>query len=70
VFMVKPMSRRAAIFTTASLAPAQTSASDLDRVKVGAAAPAFELPSASGGKLSLESLKGKNTVLVFYRGYW
>jgi hypothetical protein len=30
----------------------------------------FELPSASGGKLRLSSLRGKEVVLVFYRGYW
>ena len=44
--------------------------SDLNRIKVGDAAPAFDLPSAAGGKLSLTSLRGKNVVLVFYRGYW
>jgi cytochrome oxidase Cu insertion factor (SCO1/SenC/PrrC family) len=42
----------------------------LNRVAVGAAPPAFELPSASGTKVSLASLAGKNVVLVFYRGYW
>lgn len=46
------------------------SASDLNRVKVGDPAPGFDLPAASGTRLTLESLKGKNVVLVFYRGYW
>jgi peroxiredoxin len=44
--------------------------SDLDRVAVGANPPAFELPAADGTRVSLESLAGKNVVLVFYRGYW
>ncbi len=30
----------------------------------------FELPTAAGGKLRLSSLRGKEVVLVFYRGYW
>ncbi len=46
------------------------SPSDLDRIKPGDAAPDFELPAASGGKLRLSSLRGKDVVLVFYRGYW
>lgn len=54
----------------AGTAIAQTPASDLDRVKVGDDALPFDLPSAAGGKVSLASLRGKNTVLVFYRGYW
>ncbi|GAB4406006.1 MAG: hypothetical protein OHK0021_17770 [Bryobacter sp.] len=49
---------------------AQQTAGDLERVQVGAEAPGFELPSLEGGKLSLASLRGKNVVLVFYRGYW
>jgi len=54
----------------AGLALAQEGPADLDRVKVGAMPPAFELPSADGGSVSLSSLKGKDVVLVFYRGYW
>ena len=54
----------------AGLAIAQEGPADLDRVKVGAMPPAFDLPSAGGGKVSLNSLKGKDVVLVFYRGYW
>jgi hypothetical protein len=43
---------------------------DLNRVAVGATAPDFELPSAAGGSFKLGGLRGKNVVLVFYRGYW
>jgi peroxiredoxin len=45
-------------------------ATDLNRVAVGSVAPDFELPSPTGGKVKLSSLRGKNVVLVFYRGYW
>ncbi len=54
----------------AAMAMAQPSPSDLDRVKVGQVPPEFDLPSASGGKMTLASLRGKNVVLVFYRGHW
>ena len=31
----------------------------------------FELPSATGGEVALESYLGdKNVVVVFYRGFW
>lgn len=40
------------------------------RAAIGDEAMDFELPSASGGKLRLSSLRGKDVVLVFYRGYW
>ncbi len=43
---------------------------DLNRVAVGTMAPDFELPSTAGGNIRLSSLRGKNVVLVFYRGYW
>jgi hypothetical protein len=46
------------------------SPTDLNRVVPGTMAPDFELPSAEGGKLKLSSLRGRNVVLVFYRGYW
>jgi cytochrome oxidase Cu insertion factor (SCO1/SenC/PrrC family) len=49
---------------------AQTAASDLNRVQVGAVAPAFELPDAEGKVVRLADLRGKSVVLVFYRGYW
>ncbi len=37
----------------------------------GDIAPKFELPSGTGGTVSLASFAGdKNVVLVFYRGFW
>ena len=54
----------------ASLTQAADGPSDLDRVKIGATPPSFTLPAADGSRVSLESLKGRNVVLVFYRGYW
>jgi len=69
--MSTPLSRRVSLFAMAGLAVAQQpSPSDLNRVKVGDLAPAFDLPSAAGGNLTLQQLRGKNAVLVFYRGYW
>jgi hypothetical protein len=47
-----------------------SSPTDLKRVVPGVVAPDFELPSSAGGTLKLSSLRGKNVVLVFYRGYW
>jgi peroxiredoxin Q/BCP len=35
-------------------------------LKVGTIAPGFNLPSDGGGKISLNSLKGKKVVLYFY----
>jgi peroxiredoxin Q/BCP len=35
-------------------------------LKVGGKAPDFNLPSSTGEKISLKSLKGKNVVLFFY----
>jgi AhpC/TSA family len=59
------------VLLLAALAYAQSPpASDLNRVAVGSVAPDFELPSSAGGKLKLSGLRGKNVVLVFYRGYW
>ena len=61
-----------AVFLLAALAGGQVapSPSDLNRVAVGTVAPDFELPSAAGGNLKFSSLRGRNVVLVFYRGYW
>jgi len=40
-------------------------------VKVGDGAPAFELMSSAGEKVSLEDYKGKKmVVLTFSRGHW
>ena len=49
----------------ADLAP-----SDLDRVRAGQTVPDFTLQKSDGGDLTLSSLRGKNLVLVFYRGHW
>ncbi len=46
------------------------SPSDLDRVQAGQTAPDFTLQKPSGDPLTLSSLRGKNVVLVFYRGHW
>jgi cytochrome oxidase Cu insertion factor (SCO1/SenC/PrrC family) len=43
---------------------------DLDRVQAGQSAPDFTLPNSAGGSFTLSALRGKNVVLVFYRGYW
>lgn len=47
------------------------SASDLNRVKAGEAAPDFTLEDQDGNPVALSDYKNKKTVvLVFYRGYW
>ena len=43
---------------------------DLNRVQASQTAPDFTLPKPDGSGLTLSSLKGKNVVLVFYRGHW
>jgi cytochrome oxidase Cu insertion factor (SCO1/SenC/PrrC family) len=43
---------------------------DLTRIKVGAAAPDFTLNDQDGKPVTLSSYRGKNVVLVFYRGHW
>jgi len=44
---------------------------DLNRVKIGDAAPDFTLEDMDGKKISLSDFRGKkNVVLVFYRGHW
>jgi cytochrome oxidase Cu insertion factor (SCO1/SenC/PrrC family) len=45
-------------------------AANLDRIQIGQQAPGFTLQSADGRTLSLSDYRGKNVVLVFYRGYW
>lgn len=37
---------------------------------IGAAAPDFALPDQSGEIVSSSSLRGRQIVLVFYRGFW
>ena len=44
--------------------------SDLNRIHVGEPAPAFTLNDGEGHSVSLADFRGKNVVLVFYRGYW
>lgn len=46
------------------------SPSDLHRVQIGSKAPDFELATVSGEKFSLGDERGKNIVLIFYRGHW
>ena len=47
------------------------SPTDLQRVKVGQAAPDFTLEDMEGKGITLSDFRGKKTVvLVFYRGYW
>jgi hypothetical protein len=43
---------------------------DLNRVKPGEQPPDFTLPTPDGRKIRLGDQRGKNVVLVFYRGYW
>jgi cytochrome oxidase Cu insertion factor (SCO1/SenC/PrrC family) len=51
--------------------PTTQPATDLNRVKVGQAAPDFSLEDSDGKALSLADFHGKKSVvLVFYRGYW
>ena len=46
-------------------------ATDIDRIKVGQAAPDFTLEDSDGKAISLSDFLGKKSVvLVFYRGYW
>ena len=44
--------------------------SDLNRIKVGQPAPDFTAATADGATGSLSQYRGKNVVLVFYRGQW
>jgi cytochrome oxidase Cu insertion factor (SCO1/SenC/PrrC family) len=45
-------------------------ATEIDRVKAGQAAPDFTLENFDGKPISLSDFRGKNVVLVFYRGHW
>jgi cytochrome oxidase Cu insertion factor (SCO1/SenC/PrrC family) len=60
--------------TTTPLGPkdgANLPPADLERIKVGAAAPDFTLLDQDGQAVTLSSYRGKKpVVLVFYRGYW
>ena len=44
---------------------------DLERIKVGDAAPDFTLEAENGTPITLSQFRGKQSViLVFYRGHW
>lgn len=44
---------------------------DLERLKVGDAAPDFTLEAETGTPITLSQFRGKQSViLVFYRGHW
>ena len=43
---------------------------DLARVQVGMVAPDFRLADETGAVHQLSNHRGKNVVLVVYRGYW
>ena len=58
------------LLSLSALAMFAQSPSDLNRVQPGAAAPAFELTDADGKVRSLKEFRGKDVVLVFYRGHW
>lgn len=46
-------------------------ATELDRIKIGQAAPDFALENVEGKTINLSDFRGKKAVvLVFYRGYW
>lgn len=72
--------RLTVVFTvlTAGLAAAQLGPvdgrdlppADLERIQTGAPAPDFTLLTSKGKPLALSELRGRNVVLVFYRGYW
>lgn len=70
VFALVLLSARA----SAQLGPkdgADLAPSDLNRIKVGQAAPDFTLQDTDGKAINLSDFRGKKTVvLVFYRGYW
>lgn len=45
--------------------------SDLERIRVGDAAPDFTLESLAGPAVTLSSFRGSaHVILVFYRGHW
>jgi len=52
-----------------SAIPAITQDQEIRPVSLGEAMPDFTLPLYQGGELTLSSLKGKNVMIVFPRGY-
>lgn len=61
---------KASFLLAATLVWAQPSPSDLDRVRVGEPAPVFEALDSDGKSRRLSDFRGKEVVLVFYRGHW
>ncbi len=53
------------LFSVSSQLPVSASATP-----VGAAAPDFSLSDPEGRPVQLSSLRGRNVLLVFYRGHW
>ena len=45
-------------------------ATDLARIEVGVVAPDFRLTDETGAVHQLSHYRGKNVVLVIYRGHW
>jgi cytochrome oxidase Cu insertion factor (SCO1/SenC/PrrC family) len=43
---------------------------DVQRVRIGSAAPDFTLEDVDGRPATLSSYQGRYVVLVFYRGHW
>ncbi len=65
------MANPAAFAQTAAKETTNSSATDINRVKIGQPAPDFTLEDVDGKNISLSDYRGKkNVVLVFYRGYW
>jgi AhpC/TSA family protein len=62
-----------AMFAQAPLGPldgSDLSPYDLNRVVAGSMAPDFRLQDENGKVHQLSQYRGKNVVLVMYRGYW
>jgi peroxiredoxin len=54
----------------AQAAGAEVSPADLNRIQVGQPAPDFTALTPEGKPARLSDYRGKNVVLVFYRGHW
>jgi cytochrome oxidase Cu insertion factor (SCO1/SenC/PrrC family) len=62
-----------ALFAQAALGPVDGSdlpPYDLNRVVAGSMAPDFRLQDENGKVHQLSQYRGKNVVLVMYRGFW
>jgi peroxiredoxin Q/BCP len=61
------------VFSQGALGPVDRlflSPYDLNRIVPGVMAPDFRLQDQDGRVHQLSQYRGKNVVLVFYRGYW